>query len=71
MDAKNIIGFVCGPVAAILIAGTMSKIDSQPASAKSELAAQIGKPYGQCHENPAGGGALKPFGQKFKDNGYK
>jgi len=49
----------------------MSLIVSQPAAAKPEFAAQTGKPCGTCHENPAGGGKLKPFGEKFKANGFK
>ncbi len=40
-------------------------------SAKPEFAAQTKKPCGACHENPAGGGKLKPFGEKFKANGFK
>jgi len=71
VDAKKVFVFVCGAATAILIAGTMSVIVSQPASAKPEFAAQTGKPCGECHQNPAGGGALKPFGEKFKANGFK
>lgn len=71
MDARNTFGIVCGAAAAILIVGTMAVIGSQPASAKPEFAASTGKPCGFCHQNPAGGGALKPAGQKFKDNGNK
>jgi hypothetical protein len=41
------------------------------AQAKPEFAAQTGKPCGTCHQNPAGGGALKPFGAAFKANGFK
>ena len=71
VHAKKAFVAVCGTAAAILIAGTMSVIVSQPASAKPEFAAQTGKPCGQCHENPAGGGKLKAAGEKFKANGYK
>jgi len=71
LDAKKTFVFVCGAAAAILIAGTMSVIVSQSASAKPEFAAQTGKPCGECHQNPAGGGALKEFGEKFKANGFK
>jgi hypothetical protein len=71
VDAKKAFAFVCGAAAAIVIAGTMSVIVSQPASAKAEFAAQTGKPCGFCHQNPAGGGALKPAGEKFKANGFK
>jgi hypothetical protein len=41
------------------------------AAAKPEFAQQTGLPCGQCHVNPAGSGALKPFGAKFKANGFK
>ena len=41
------------------------------ANAKPEFAATTGKPCGTCHQNPAGGGALKPYGEAFKANGYK
>jgi len=73
MKAQAEKGFAldCGTAAAILIAGTMSLVASQTANAKPEFAAQTGKARGTCHQNPAGGGALKPFGQKFKANGYK
>lgn len=41
------------------------------ANAKPEFAAQTKLPCGQCHQNPAGGGKLKSFGEKFKANGNK
>ena len=71
VDAKKTFAFIGGAAAAILIAGTMSVIVSQPASAKPEFAAKTGKPCGFCHQNPGGGGALKPAGEKFKANGFK
>ena len=71
VHAKKALVLVCGGAAAILIAGAMSVTISQPANAKPEFAAQTGKACGQCHQNPAGGGALKPFGEKFKENGFK
>ena len=55
----------------MLIAGVASVGLSQSANAKPEFAAATGKPCGQCHQNPAGGGKLKPFGEKFKENGFK
>ena len=67
---KALAVFYCA-AAAMLIAGTMSLIVSQPASAKPEFAAQTGKPCANCHENPAGGGKLKPAGEKFKATGFK
>lgn len=60
-----------GIATAALITGALSIGFSQSAKAKPEFAAQTGKPCGQCHQNPAGGGKLKPFGEKFKANGFK
>ena len=68
---KSVLALVCGTAAAILIAGTMSLTVSQPASALPAYAQQTGKPCGFCHQNPAGGGALKPAGEKFKANDHK
>ena len=69
--AKNAFVLVCGTAAAILIAGTVSVTVSRQANATPQYATQTGKPCGQCHENPAGGGKLKAAGEKFKANGYK
>ena len=71
MQAKSAFVGICGAAAAILIVGATSLIVSQPASAKPEFAAQTGKPCANCHVNPAGGGKLKPAGEKFKANGFK
>ena len=49
----------------------MSLTVSQPANAMPAYAQQTGKACGFCHQNPAGGGALKPAGEKFKANGHK
>lgn len=62
---------LCGFAAAGLIAGMLSVTVSRPANATPAFAASSGKPCGFCHQNPAGGGALKPAGQKFKENGNK
>jgi hypothetical protein len=65
---------LCGAAgigAALLVGMTAALVVSTPASAKPEFAAQTGLPCGQCHQNPAGGGALKAFGEKFKENGFK
>jgi hypothetical protein len=56
---------------ALLIAGALSVTISRPANATAQFGQQTGKPCGQCHENQAGGGKLKPFGEKFKKNGNK
>jgi hypothetical protein len=69
--AKNVFVLVCGTAAAAFIAVTMSVTLSQPANATPAFAAATGKSCGQCHVNPAGGGKLKPFGEKFKENGNK
>ena len=60
-----------GIATALLVGMTAALTVSTPASAKPEFAAQTGMPCGQCHANPAGGGKLKPFGEKFKENGFK
>jgi len=71
LHTKGIVVGICGAAAAIMIASTLTVIVSQPANAKPEFAAQTGLPCGRCHVNPAGGGARKPFGDKFKENGFK
>ena len=68
---KNAFVVVGGIMAAGLIAGAMSVSVSRTANATPAFSQQTGKPCGTCHQNPAGGGALKPAGQKFKDNGNK
>jgi hypothetical protein len=50
---------------------TLALFGATPANAKPEFAAQTKLPCGQCHQNPAGGGKLKAFGEKFKANGNK
>ena len=60
-----------GIATAMLVGMTAAFTVATPASAKPEFAAQTGMPCGQCHSNPAGGGKLKPFGEKFKENGFK
>ena len=58
-----------GLTALIACAGLFAS--SNEAAAKPEFAAQTGMPCGQCHSNPAGGGKLKAYGEKFKANGNK
>ena len=62
---------VCGLAAAGLIAAALSVTVSRSANATPAFAGATGKPCGFCHQNPAGGGGLKPAGQKFKANGNK
>ena len=65
------LGLAAG-IAAVLFAGaTVALVDTTPANAKPEFAAQTKLPCGQCHVNPAGSGKLKAFGEKFKANGFK
>ena len=58
-----------GTLALVGAAGAV--LAPSPANAKPEFAAQTGLACGRCHVNPAGGGPLKPFGKKFKANGFK
>jgi len=60
-----------GIATAILVSAAATVVGTTPANAKPEFAAQTGLPCGQCHQNPAGGGKLKSFGEKFKANGNK
>ena len=63
--------FLRAVAAAMLIGGAIMIVTPRWAQAKPEFAAQTGKACGACHQNPAGGGALKPFGEAFKANGNK
>jgi len=58
-------------IGAVLMAGATALFLAAPANAKPEFSAQTKLPCGQCHANPAGGGKLKPFGEKFQANGNK
>ena len=62
---------MAGFATASLVAATIILADTRAAQAKPEFAGQTGLPCGQCHVNQAGGGKLKPFGEKFKENGFK
>lgn len=71
LNTEKAVVLVCAAAAALLIAGALSVTVSRPANATPEFAQQTGKPCGFCHVNPAGGGKLKPAGEKFKANGNK
>jgi hypothetical protein len=71
VHATKAVVLVSGIAAAILIAGAVSLTISRPASALPAYAQQTGKACGFCHQNPAGGGALKPAGEKFQKNDHK
>jgi hypothetical protein len=58
-------------IGVVLASGAVAVFLGAPAHAKSEFSAQTKLPCGQCHSNPAGGGKLKSFGEKFKANGNK
>lgn len=58
-------------VATLLFAATILVVAPREAAATPAYAQQTGLPCGQCHVNPAGGGKLKPFGEKFQANGHK
>ncbi len=66
-----ILGGTAAVAVAILIAGTTIIVAPRQAQAKPEFAAQTGKPCGVCHQNPSGGGKLKPEGEKFKQRGFR
>ena len=69
MIKDRILAVGLGATAFLVVATTLGV--PSPANAKPEYAAQTKLPCGQCHQNPAGGGKLKSFGEKFKANGYK
>jgi hypothetical protein len=60
-----------GITGAVFIVGAVAVFGAAPANAKPEFSAQTKLPCGQCHANPAGGGKLKAFGEKFKAKGNK
>ena len=68
---KVLTASACALGASALLAAVMLVATPRQASAKPEFAAQTGLPCGQCHANPAGGGKLKSFGEKFKAHGSK
>lgn len=55
----------------LLFAATIVVVAPREAAATPAYAQQTGKPCGQCHVNPAGGGKLTSFGSKFQANGHK
>jgi hypothetical protein len=57
---------VAGLTAIIIVTGAMFTVVPRSAQAKPEFAAQTGKPCGNCHVNPGGGGKLTAAGEAFK-----
>jgi len=68
--SRAVLGAVLAGFAAAALIATLTLTPHQ-AAATPAYAAQTKKACGACHVNPAGGGALNPAGQKFKDNGHK
>jgi mono/diheme cytochrome c family protein len=62
---------VCSAAAAAVLIGAMSLIASRPAAATPQFAKDTGKACADCHTAGKSGGALTPFGEKFKANGNK
>ena len=60
-----------GICTAALLGAAAALVGTAPVNAKPEFSAQTKLPCGQCHTNPAGGGKLKAFGEKYKANGFK
>lgn len=67
--STTLLGGAVVVAAAILITGLMIAVAPQQAKATPEFAGKTGKPCGFCHQNAAGGGKLKPAGEKFKATG--
>jgi hypothetical protein len=68
--SRNAYAIVCGIATAIAIAGITSLSLTRPAMATPQFAKETGKSCTDCHTS-ASGGALSPFGEKFKANGNK
>ncbi|MGA7005361.1 MAG: hypothetical protein WBZ28_25790 [Pseudolabrys sp.] len=62
---------LCLGAATLLASAAATLVGTTSANAKPEFAAQTGKACVACHQNPSGGGKLKPLGEKFKANGNK
>ncbi|MGA2777503.1 MAG: hypothetical protein ABSF94_08090 [Steroidobacteraceae bacterium] len=71
VNARVTLAIACSLSAAIVLAGTAALLVSGPAAATAQFGKDTGKACGDCHTNPSGGGALTPFGEKFKANGNK
>jgi len=69
--ARKAFGVGASILATAALLAMAATVAPRQAAAKPEFAAQTGLPCGQCHTNPAGGGKLKAYGEKFKANGFK
>lgn len=63
--------FACSMAGAVVVTGAISLLAAPRAAATAQFAKDTGKSCGDCHSNASGGGALTPFGEKFKANGNK
>ncbi len=73
MNVRNIsikLALAVIPAAAITLL-SVAAFAPRPAAATPAYAAQTKLACGQCHANPAGGGALTDRGKKFQANGHK
>ena len=68
---KRTLGVASSMALTAIVSTFMVATLSGKADAKPEYSQQTGYPCGQCHSNPAGGGKLKAYGEKFKANGHK
>jgi len=68
---KSVYAIGCGTATAVVLAGIASLSLSGSALATAKFAMETGKSCGDCHTSASGGGALTPFGEKFKANGNK
>lgn len=69
--AATVVAGVVGVGAAVLAAALALTMAARQAEATPQFAAQTKLPCGQCHASPAGGGKLKPFGERFRAKGNK
>jgi hypothetical protein len=66
---KVVLAKALAGVAAASVVGVVA-LAPRAAEAIPKYSAQTGLPCGRCHVNLWNGPALKPFGQKFMDNGH-
>jgi mono/diheme cytochrome c family protein len=71
VNAKKMTLIARNALAALVMTGATWIVISQPAAATQQFATQTGQSCAACHQNPKGGGALTPTGEKFKANGNK
>jgi hypothetical protein len=70
LDISSKFALALVPAAAIALL-SVAAFTPRPATATPAYAAQTKLACGNCHTNPAGGGALTSRGKKFQANGHK